>query len=73
MALQEAVKKNKKIVLVYDIKSRFPQYYEIQQLPPAIHPAFSSIAVPLLQPYIHEAWSKIADKLFDRIKVIIVC
>ena len=69
LALQEAVKLGKRIVLVHDIKSRFPQPLEIVKLPQEIQPIFSSIAVPLLQEYISKAWTKIADKLFGRIKV----
>ena len=69
LALEEAVKQKKKVVLVHDTSSKFPQPSEIDRLSPEVKNIFTTVAVPLIAKYVKEAWKKIADKLFDRIQV----
>ena len=69
LALEEAVKQKKKVVLVHDTSSIFPQPSEIDRLSPEVQNIFATVAVPLIAKYVKKAWKKIADKLFDRIQV----
>ena len=68
-ALEEALKQQKKVVLVHDVNSTFPQPSEIAQLPKEVQSIFTTVAVPLINKYVKKAWKKIADKLFDRVQV----
>lgn len=68
-AILLAIVQNKKIILVHDTTSDFPQYSAIEKLPKEVQPIFSSIAVPLVAEHLHSCWDKISDKIFDRIKV----
>lgn len=70
-ALQMAIAEKKKVVLVHDTTSPFPQYSKIQTLPLEVQSVFSSIAVPLIAKYTKNCWKKIADKIFDKIKVVV--
>ena len=69
-ALEEAVKQKKKVVLVDDTSSTFPQPSEIARLSPEVQNIFATVTVPLIAKYVKKAWQKIADKLFDRIQVL---
>lgn len=72
-ALELATIKNKKIILVHDTKSDFPQYSEIQKLPEEVQYVFSTIAIPLAEKHLSACWNKISDKIFERIKVFNTC
>jgi hypothetical protein len=69
LALQVAVNTKKKVVLVWDTTSDFPQYSTISTFPSEIKVIFESIAVPLIKQHVNKCWKKVADKLFDRIIV----
>jgi hypothetical protein len=68
-ALKVGVQKKCKIVIVWDTTCKFPQYSKIKTLSTEVQGIFSSIAVPLIKEYAKNCWEKVADKLFNRIKV----
>ena len=68
-ALELATIKNKKIIVVHDTTSPFPQYSDMQKLPKGLRHIFSTIAVPLATEHLSTCWSKINDKIFERLKV----
>ncbi len=70
-AIKLAVDKEIKIILVHDLLSDFPSPAKISSLDPEYRSLFDSIAVPLANTeyYKDHCWRKIADKLFDRVRV----
>ena len=68
-ALKHALKERKKIVLVHDTTTKFPQYTEISKLSVNCRKVFDCIAVPLTSKHLDSCWNRINDKIFERVKV----